>query len=53
MYVRNRATGDRLRSAPPGIEEFLNRHVGRQLKGPVRLVDNSFTYGWIATLQMA
>jgi len=34
MYVRNRAAGDRLRSAPPGIEEFLNKHVERQLKDP-------------------
>lgn len=34
IYVRNRATGDRLRSAPPGIEEFLNRHVSCQLKDP-------------------
>lgn len=24
MYVRNRAAGDMLRSAPPGIEEFLH-----------------------------
>jgi hypothetical protein len=34
MYVRKRATGDRLRSAPPGIEEFLKKHVECQLKDP-------------------
>jgi hypothetical protein len=34
MYVRNRAAGDMLRSAPPGIEEFLSQHhVTRQLNG--------------------
>lgn len=34
MYVRNRAAGDMLRSAPPGIEEFLRQqHVTRQLSG--------------------
>ena len=50
IYVRNRATGDRLRSAPPGIEEFLNRHVESQRA----LFDLFFfTYGCIATLQMA
>jgi len=30
--VRKRAAGDKLRSAPPGIEEFLHhRHAARQL----------------------
>jgi len=29
--VRNRAAGDKLRSAPPGIEEFLHRHAAHQL----------------------
>ena len=35
MYVRKRATGDRLRSAPPGIEEFLKKHVECQGSGQV------------------